>query len=171
MISDDSCESLLDMIFNDILTTLKDRKSRETGEKSPLVVSILGPQGSGKSTTARIVGEKLEKEKGMKVIQMSSDDFYLTYKERCALKEERPFVKYRGPPGTQDIGLINDVMDSLKKGGPVRIPIFDKSLNNGQGDRSGFSEYLTTQDVDVVIFEGWFNGLLALETPPVDSVD
>ena len=102
---------------------------------------------------------------------MSSDDFYLTFEERCKLQEQHPFLKYRGPPGTHDVEMIREVFASLRAGTGTRIPIFDKSLHGGQGDRTGFKEYESTADVDLVVFEGWFNGFVPFEEAPTDSVD
>lgn len=41
------------------------------------------------------------------------------------------------------------------------IPVFEKSLNGGRGDRLDRSEWVRVeapQDVDIVLFEGWMNG-------------
>ncbi len=39
---------------------------------------------------------------------------------------------------------------------PIEVPIFDKSLHNGNGDRVGFEKWEFMPDF--VIFEGWFIG-------------
>lgn len=54
--------------------------------------------------------------------------------------------------------MINDI----KEGNSVKIPVFDKSMHNGQGDRSHYKEIPSSKDYDYCIFEGWFNGLPAL---------
>lgn len=70
---------------------------------------------------------------------MSSDDFYLPLEDRQRIKKDKPFLRQRGPPGTHDLQLINEVINNLNSNnGHLKIPIFDKSLNNGEGDRSGF---------------------------------
>ena len=40
------------------------------------------------------------------------------------------------------------------------VPVFDKSLHDGDGDRSGV---LPEKNIDIILFEGWFVGLRPLE--------
>ena len=47
----------------------------------------------------------------------------------------------------------------LGKAGPFKVPKFDKSLHNGNGDRTG---EIVLDNVDLILFEGWFVGLRPL---------
>ena len=125
------------------------------------VLGVLGSQGTGKTLMSKMMKLTLET-LGSKVLYFSSDDFYLMHSERLKLKEAYPFLEFRGPPGTHDIDLMNDVLDRIKNGEEVRIPVFDKSLNGGMGDRTGFIEVPESRSYDYCIFEGWFNGLRSL---------
>lgn len=99
-----------------------------------------------------------------RVITMSSDDFYLTYKERQELAIKHPFLKFRGPPGTVDVKLMRDCLTKIKAGTEecVELPLFDKSLHSGQGDRTGYKS-VNIKEIDFIILEGWFTGFLPLQ--------
>ena len=51
----------------------------------PLLIGINGSQGSGKSTLAALLTELLTKHFGLKTIDLSIDDFYLSREARLAL--------------------------------------------------------------------------------------
>ena len=139
--------------------------------KGATIVGVLGVQGTGKSFLSGILQGILEIFFKKKTIKFSSDDFYLTYEERKKLQEIHPFLKFRGPPGTHDIDRLFNVIQKLKEGGEeeVKIPIFDKSLHNGQGDRSGYLSVPSPSDIDFCIFEGWFNGIMPLNKSSYNS--
>jgi D-glycerate 3-kinase len=64
------------------------------------VVGICGPQGSGKTTTVRVVAALLEA-RGLKVATLSLDDLYLPRADREALaRDVHPLLRTRGVPGT-----------------------------------------------------------------------
>jgi len=55
--------------------------------------------------------------------------------------------------------VLQELRDS-KQGGEVRVPVFEKSLNSGEGDRVAQNEWVSVKGkVDVVIFEGWNGGI------------
>lgn len=61
--------------------------------------------------------------------------------------------------------LGSSLLTQLKTAAPgseVRLPVYDKSMHNGQGDRST-DTVTVTMPVDVVIFEGWCLGFYPLE--------
>ena len=129
----------------------------------PLIVGILGGQGTGKTTLGAIASVILGS-LGYTSLSLSLDDLYKTYSERQQLKLLDPRLLWRGPPGTHDIHLGIAVLDQLRKAHrttPVLVPRFDKSLWGGEGDRVTPE---TVHKVDIVLFEGWFVGV-----PPVDD--
>ncbi|GBF81601.1 hypothetical protein [Aphanothece sacrum] len=124
-------------------------------QKRPLIQGILGGQGTGKTTLSTIVCLILE-DLDYLTISISIDDLYKTYQERQQLKAIDPRLIWRGPPGTHDINLGIEVLDKLKNidsNQPILIPRFDKSLENGEGDR--IQPGLINR-ADIVLFEGWF---------------
>jgi D-glycerate 3-kinase len=145
-------------------------------QASPLFVALQGPQGSGKTSLLERVNEILaqhdEDHTPHRVATLSIDDLYLPHAQLKALASaypDNPFLRGRGLPGTHDIPLGLSLLRSLKEinssGGPnskaksIRIPRFDKSLFDGEGDRLPESEWTEVQGpLDVVLLEGWCVG-------------
>lgn len=124
----------------------------------PFLVGISGAQGSGKSTLADLVAFYAEAE-NLNVAAFSLDDFYLSRAEREQLSiKVHPLLRTRGVPGTHDISLLTDTLDSLaclREGQTLAIPRFDKLAD----DRLPESEWSRVSGtVDMVIFEGWCVG-------------
>lgn len=90
----------------------------------PPLIAIVGAQGSGKTTLARAAADRFG------AVQISIDDVYLTRAEREAMaRDVHPLFVTRGPPGTHDLGLLQQLIDALSAAGPddeTRIPDFDK---------------------------------------------
>jgi D-glycerate 3-kinase len=133
--------------------------SKVTNE--PYITGINGAQGSGKTTTVKIVKALLENAFGLNVLALSIDDLYLTKKQRQQLAiDEHILLQTRGVPGTHDTTLGLSIFQKLKDRPfkSFQIPIFDKSID----DRVEDSLWLQiTQQVDIVLFEGWCVGAIA----------
>ncbi len=134
----------------------------------PILVGINGCQGSGKSTLAALLRHLLEQEAGLKTINLSLDDFYLSRAGRQGLaKTIHPLLATRGVPGTHDTILMTETLQSLLAGrNGVAIPRFDKGLDEPKPR----SQWVNCSQPDVVIWEGWCLGVTAesqadLETP------
>jgi len=124
----------------------------------PLIQGILGGQGTGKTTLAKILSLIL-RHLGYRCVGLSLDDLYKTYEERQRLQQKDPRLIWRGPPGTHDLELGKQLLDQLRQPNyqePILIPRFDKSACRGAGDRTTPE---TVTDVDIVLFEGWFVGV------------
>lgn len=89
------------------------------------VTALSGPQGVGKTTICA----------SLNAITCSLDDFYFTNAE---LKEKGVFQ--RGLPGSHDLQMLLNVINEYKKGKDLILPVYDKSLLNGRGDRSGYKK-------------------------------
>lgn len=139
----------------------------------PLIQGILGGQGTGKTTLTLILAEIL-RYFGLRVCCLSIDDLYKTYAERQALQQVDPRFRWRGPPGTHDVGLGLTVLTQLRQAEhPVTIPRFDKSLYGGAGDRT---KPESVAGAEVILFEGWFVGVrpvdpqvFATAPPPIET--
>ena len=149
------------------------------------VYGIAGLQGSGKSTLAAQMAA-LADTRGLSVVVLSIDDFYLGRRERLHLGHSvHPLLATRGPPGTHDVALACATIDSLKGGqsefcvqcpsvfaGSIRaklhsdpflaaLPHFDKIADR----RLPPSRWTrVTRMPDLIVFEGWF-----LKVPPEDA--
>lgn len=132
----------------------------------PLIQGILGGQGTGKTTLAAILILILG-QIGYRTIGLSLDDLYKTYAERQRLKEQDPRLIWRGPPGTHDVELGIAVLDRLRQQpGKIEIPRFDKFAWGGEGDRS---QPEIVENIDIVLFEGWFVGVRPIATVAFDN--
>ncbi|CAD8176677.1 unnamed protein product [Paramecium octaurelia] len=124
---------------------------QEKYKGSPLLIGLQGMQGVGK-TTLGVQMKTLFSSLNIQFDSISIDDFYLSYVDWEKLDKTK--YKYRGPPGTHDYQMIIKTLKSFKEGNSIEVPIFDKSLHNGQGDRVGQK----TIKCQVLLFEGWFVG-------------
>lgn len=121
-----------------------------------LTIGISGSQGSGKTTLTRALAEILAKRHGLRVVQFSIDDLYKTKAERAAMaKDVHPLFVTRTLPGTHDLALGLEVLQSLKRGGKTAIPYFDKSVDN-RTDPANWKIF--DGSPDVILFEGWCLG-------------
>ena len=131
--------------------SLAERIAAWAGEHGPgLVVGLSGPQGAGKTTIARAVAAQLEGV-GLRTAVFGLDDLYLAKaaRERMA-REVHPLLVTRGPPGTHDVALGVERLRALRQPGEVRLPRFDKSLDDRAPVASAFQG-----PADVILFEGW----------------
>ena len=132
----------------------------------PLFVGVQGPQGSGKSYLSNRLKEILTSPPhSLSVVVLSIDDLYLPHDRLVALAQSHPenmLLKGRGQPGTHDVELGSRILSELKGinndgSVEVKLPIFEKSLHNGEGDR--LQETVPVcRPVDVVVMEGWCMG-------------
>lgn len=155
---------------------------RAAGSPGALVVGISAPQGCGKSTLVAALTSLLCAE-GRPCVAASLDDFYLTGAQQeavAAAHPGNPLLQYRGLPGTHDTGLAGDTLRALRALGgpgggggapaapppaPVPVPLYDKSLRGGRGDRAPARDWpLARAPLAVVLFEGWSLGFRPL--PP-----
>ncbi|MCY3885617.1 MAG: kinase [Gammaproteobacteria bacterium] len=132
-------------------------------------IGIGGGQGCGKSTLCGLVEEACAFF-GEKVAVLSLDDFYLTRKQRLSLSNEvHGLLATRGPPGTHDIHQLICAVRSLQNGNSIRVPIFDKGLDDRTGSR------LIEPGVIRVIVEGWCIGArpepLARLSKPINTLE
>ncbi len=130
----------------------------------PFIQGLLGGQGTGKTTLGQMLSLILETQ-GYKLLSWSLDDLYKPYRERLQLQQTDPDLVWRGPPGTHDVELGIQVLDQLRHpipGQSIAIPRFDKSHHHGMGDRVAPE---LVQDIDIVLFEGWFVGVQPIASP------
>jgi D-glycerate 3-kinase len=133
--------------------------------RRPIIQGILGGQGTGKSTICNTLSLLLQ-DMGYRTFTLSIDDLYKTYTERQQLREEDPRLIWRGPPGTHDIDLALIVLEQVRQHqSPVSLPRFDKSLHGGAGDRTNPE---IVENVDILLFEGWFVGVRPIEPSVFD---
>lgn len=133
-------------------------RSRASGA---VVLGVSGPQGGGKSTLAAHAVEALGAQ-GLRAVSLSIDDVYLPRDGQRALAARHPgnpYLAVRGAPGTHDVSLGAALLDGLRGGGEVVLPVYDKGAFAGEGDRAPRARWRELRGpFDVVIFEGWMLG-------------
>jgi len=139
-------------------------------EDRPPLIAIVGAQGSGKTTLARAAAERFG------AAQISIDDVYLTRAEREAMaREVHPLFVTRGPPGTHDLGLLQQLIDTLSAAGPddeTLIPDFDKRGD----DRRPVADWRVFRGrPSAILIDAWCLGVLPEEAAalavPVNSLE
>lgn len=169
-----------DQILTHILPSIaKHQELQEQRQHGPFILGLTGLQGSGKSTLATDIVNALNENYGYRAIEISLDDFYLTHAERQSVqkKEGNTLLKVRGQPGTHDIGLATTVLGQFSdheknEHSEIFLPVFDKSLFDGDGDRAPRSEWRFLNHeppIQVVIFEGWCVGFRPLSEQEVEA--
>jgi D-glycerate 3-kinase len=134
----------------------------------PLIQGILGGQGTGKTTLGAVL-RLILKQLGYHTLSVSLDDLYKTYAERQRLQEQDSRLIWRGPPGTHDVEPGLQLLDQLRSSNPanpILVPRFDKSAWGGAGDRT-IPE--PVENVDIVLFEGWFVGARPIDPAVFDA--
>lgn len=143
----------------------------------PFVCGISGPQGSGKSYMAEYVYSELcTKYPKLTILQFLMDDLYLSHSKQLELTKansiplhENRMLQGRGVPGTHDIDLAVNIFEHLftnyKKPFPeLKVPRYNKAAFNGEGDQFPEDQWtVIRKPVDIIIFEGWFNGFCSLD--------
>lgn len=158
---------------------------REHAEKSrPLVVGLSGLQGSGKSYVVDKIRNTLTGAPyNFNVVTLSIDDIYYNFDTLEKLRKDHPdniLLSHRGEPGTHDVDLGGQILQSLLAGKATKIPFFDKSLHSGRGDRVPEGDWSVIQYendhsshsgpiADFVLFEGWCVGFRALSDDAVSQ--
>ena len=161
---------LSDTLIRPILSFIDSLKPKS--RSSPLVLGVSGPQGSGKTTLVNeLVNQLSLRSSAFRVVSFSIDDIYLPHGELVTLAKAHPdnkLLQHRGEPGTHDVELGVETLESLLAGKPTPIPSYDKSKFDGQGDRVPSSEWMVAQPpFDVILFEGWCLGFQAISSDEV----
>lgn len=169
-------------ILKHIIPTIRSHQERFQNGSShrPFILGLTGLQGSGKSTLASDIVDSLNAKHGYRAIEISLDDFYKTQSERDALRAKYPeneMLRTRGQPGAHDLELASWFFSAASEDGlygissEIVLPVFDKSLFDGAGDRAPKAEWRKINRepaIDVMVFEGWCVGFLPLSDQEVE---
>ena len=128
------------------------------------IIGISALPGTGKTTLGKwleAISEKLD----FKINVISIDDFYLPSDEMKLAIKNNPWNVSRGFPGSHSVELMHEKLLNWKISGFLNVPVFDKSLRNGLGDRS----HWRSDKPDLLILEGWFLGIEPLSIDIFDE--
>ena len=153
-------------VVQGIITKVEETLSSSQTTKT--VVAVYGPQGSGKTTSTREAAKELNA-KGIPTIAVSLDDYYKPYSK---LKEiahlGNPLLLHRGLPGTHDTAeLLQFLKDFAAGKNDLEVPVYDKSLHSGAGDRAGNRK--VPNDTQAILVEGWMIGFKPIGETAISS--
>ena len=117
------------------------------------IIGLSALPGTGKTTLGKWL-EAISLKLNFKIAVISIDDFYLPSDEMKLAIKNNPWNVSRGYPGSHSVKLMYEKLSSWKINGELNVPVFDKSLRNGLGDRS----HWRSDNPDLLILEGWFLG-------------
>ena len=118
------------------------------------IIGISALPGTGKTTLGKWL-EAISLKLNFKIAVISIDDFYLPSNEMKLAIKNNPWNVSRGFPGSHSVKLMYEKLLDWKINGELNVPVFDKSLRNGLGDRS----HWRLDNPDLLILEGWFLGI------------
>ncbi len=121
------------------------------------IIGISALPGTGKTTLGKWL-EFISLKLKFKISVISIDDFYLPSEEMDLAIKNNPWNVSRGFPGSHSIDLMKEKLYKWKTDGKLNVPVFDKSLRNGLGDRAHWRD----ETPDLLIIEGWFLGVKPL---------
>ncbi|MBQ3007927.1 MAG: nucleoside kinase [Clostridia bacterium] len=129
-------------------------------DRSKKIVLLAGPSSSGKTTTAKILSEKISM-LGGKAYTVSLDDFYLPKAVGYPLDEN-------GNPDYEcvealDLELLHSSLSMLSETGKASLPVFDFVT----GERTENAKNIELLENDIIIVEG----LHALNPVITDTLD
>ena len=122
------------------------------------IIGISALPGTGKTTLGNWL-EAISLNLNFKIAVISIDDFYLPSDEMKIAIKNNPWNVSRGFPGSHSVKLMYEKLLNWKTNGQLYVPVYDKSLRDGLGDRS----HWRLDNPDLLILEGWFLGIEPLE--------
>ena len=157
-----------DWLWGLILPLLSDAYKLNQNNSERKIIGLSALPGTGKTTLGLLV-EELSLQLNFKISVISLDDFYLPASEMKNAVLNNPWNVSRGFPGTHSVNLMEKKLLDWKRTGILNVPVYDKSLRSGLGDRSKWK----TETPDLVILEGWFLGInpLSERNKKIDSLD
>ena len=120
--------------------------------------------GCGKTSLGRWL-EAAADQLGLSLQVVSIDDFYFAADELERSMHGNPWGVPRALPGSHELPLLHSTLQAWKAGDAVDMPVFDKALRQGRGDRSGWRSCAA----DVLVLEGWFVGIRPMSGEIDDS--
>lgn len=126
---------------------------KESTQSTPYMVAVVGIPGSGKTTSASILGEILE-EKSISTFVMPFDGYHYSMQELSRFPDADDAIYRRGAPDTFNAEALQDALDRIRSGSEdiIKVPGFD----HGKGDPTPDEHVFDRSSHRVVICEGLY---------------
>ena len=158
----------INFIFPTISIWFRSQSKFQNNFSDKKIIGISALPGTGKTTLGKWL-EAISLKLNFKIAVISIDDFYLPSNEMKLAIQNNPWNVSRGFPGSHSVKLMHEKLLNWKINGELNVPVFDKSLRNGLGDRS----HWRLDNPDLLILEGWFLGIepysIDLNDRPIDT--
>jgi D-glycerate 3-kinase len=151
-----------DWIWGLALPLLSQAYKIQNNSSDRKIIGISALPGTGKTTLGKWL-EAISLKLNFKLAVISIDDFYLPSEQMKLAIKNNPWNVSRGFPGSHSVKLMYEKLLNWKINGELNVPVFDKSLRNGLGDRS----HWRSDKPDLLIVEGWFLGI----EPLLNNID
>lgn len=169
-------DNLSKKFFKEIVIPLAIYFNSLKNNEDPYLIGFTGGQGSGKTTLSDFVQLILQVGFEKKTTGFSIDDLYKTPEERDILAETiHPLCKVRGVPGTHNIKLGLDVLNSLYKANSfteTTIPSFSKTQDKHLPEEVWIK---FKGKPDFIFFDAWFGGAKPISfnnwKPPINKLE
>ena len=169
-------ENISHNFFSEIVIPLAVFFNSFEPKAEPYFICFTGGQGSGKTTLSEFVQLVLQAGYGKRTAGFSIDDIYKTSEERAKVAAMvHPMCQVRGVPGTHDVQLGLDTLNSLSNASPstlTAIPAFSKPLDQHL-PRDSWVRYKGRPDF--IFFDAWCGGARPLPSdnwmPPINALE
>tara|TARA_B110000008_G_scaffold93804_1_gene96191 strand:- start:9 stop:950 length:942 start_codon:yes stop_codon:yes gene_type:complete len=169
-------DNLSEEFFKEIVIPLAIYFNSLKIKKDPYLIGFTGGQGSGKTTLSDFVQLVLQVGFDKTTTGFSIDDLYKTPEERNILAETiHPLCKVRGVPGTHNIKLGLDVLNSLYNANSytqTSIPSFSKTQDRHLPE-DVWIKFIGKPDF--IFFDAWFGGAKPVSCeswqPPINKLE
>jgi len=152
-------ENLQPNFFKDIIIPISLHLNSFAKRDEPYLICLTGGQGSGKTTMSYFIQEVLANHCNRPSMGFSIDDIYKSQEERKAISEEvHPLCHVRGVPGTHDVAMGLDLINSLSLANQdsiTTIPAFCKPEDKHYPE-SDWPKYKGKPDF--IFFDAWCGG-------------
>tara|TARA_Y100000766_G_scaffold145219_1_gene124790 strand:- start:32 stop:982 length:951 start_codon:yes stop_codon:yes gene_type:complete len=169
-------DDISDNFFLEIVIPLSVYLNSFQKRNIPYLIGLTGGQGSGKTTLSIFIQKILIDVFKKRAVGFSIDDIYKTKEDREKIaKKIHPLCSVRGVPGTHDIGLGNETIDSLfeaKSNTYTYIPSFSKILDMHH-PKKDWRKYKGRPNF--IFFDAWCGGAKPIPNfkwrPPLNKLE
>ena len=129
-------------------------KNKNEERKTPIIVSVVGMPGSGKTTSSGILGSILNETHDISCTVLPMDGYHYSIAQLKTMENPEDVIYRRGAPDTFDANSLRKDLSRIRHGDEMQvfIPGFDHEVGDPNPNEHVFKRSLH----DVVIIEGLY---------------